>query len=237
MDHVTIEEDNVAERYLLGQLDAEQAGRFEEHYLDCPECLERLELSKRLHQGLKDLAAEDAARLTRTAFLAWLVRRGRPLQAVLALALLAVAILPWALLAPQVSRLAGDSERLAGQLAVALAPQVRTPTYFLSPERSGPGEEPSTRVTLGSAPEWVALALQLPPLESPARYRVRLYQAQGEPLWQSSPIAGDAEGRVTLSVHSSWLVAGDYFVELEELTSGGESRSVARFAFRVRREG
>lgn len=235
MEHVTIEESNVAERYLLGQLDAEEASRFERHYLDCPECLERLELGKRLSQGLKDLAAEEGARLARTALLAWLVR-GRPLKAALVLAVLAVAILPWAVLAPQVSRLAGEHDRLAGELTAALAPQVRTPTYALSPERSGPGEEPSTWVTLHSAPEWVALALQLPPAESSAQYRVRLRPEGGELLWESAPLAGDAAGQVAMSVHSSWLPAADYVVELDALAPGREPRPVARFAFRVRRD-
>lgn len=235
MDHVTIEEENVAERYLMGQLTASEVTRFEEHYLDCPECLERLELSKRLCQGLKEIAAEEGTRLARTALLAWLARRGPALQAVLGLALLTVVIVPWALLAPEVSRLSGEHEWLAGELAQALAPQTRTPVFSLSPERSGPTEEPSTRITLRSTPEWVVLALQLPPSQSSAKYRVRLLGARGEPLWQSGQIEGDAAGRVTLSVHSTWLEASSYLVELDALTPTGEPRPVARFAFGVRR--
>lgn len=236
MDHVTIEEQNFVERYLLRQLAAAEATRFEQHYLDCPQCLEQLELSKRLCQGLKEVAAEEGAQLVRTAFLAWLLRRRRPLKAMLTLALLTVAILPWVLLAPEVSRLSGEHERLQGELAQALAPQAGTPTYSLSPERSGPAAEPSTRITLRKTPEWVVLALQLPPFQSPADYRVRLRVAEGEPLWQSGPLAPDASGRVTLSVHSSWLGAADYVVELDALTPGGESQPVARFAFGVRRD-
>jgi hypothetical protein len=227
MDHETIEEQDVAERYLLGRLGAEDAARFEEHYLDCPLCLEKLELSRRLRDGLKDVAAEEGTKLAGTAVLAWLLRRGRVLQAVLAVALLGVAVLPWALLMREVSR-------LDGELTLALAPQVGTPTYFLSPERSGPGKEPSTRVTLGPEPEWVVLALQPPP--GPARYLVRFRPAGGEALWQHGPVEADAAGRVTLSVHSSWLEGGDYVVELDAVDPQGGSRPVAGFAFRVRRE-
>ncbi len=233
MDHVAIEEDNVVERYLMKQLSAADATRFEEHYLDCSECLEKLELSKRLYQGLQEVAAEEGTRvLARSALLAWLLRRG-PLQAGLGLALLAVVILPWALLMPEVSRVRRDNARVAGELVQALSPQTRTPTYSLSPERSGPGEEPSTRITLGSTPEWVVLTLQLPPFQSPAACRVRLREAEGETLWQSGQIEPDASGRVTLSVHSSWLAASDYVMELDALTPGGESQSVARFTFQV----
>ncbi len=242
MDHVTIEESNVVERYLLGQLAAADAASFEEHYLDCPQCLERLELSRRLRDGLKEVATEDGTQLTRMAILAWLLRRGGAFQAGFTVALLALVILPWAFLVPRVSRLAGEHERLAGELVQALAPQVRTPTYSLSPERSGPGEEPSTRITLRPVPEWVVLALQLPPLEgsSPTAlavdYRVRLLEAEGESLWHSGPLEPDASGRVTLSVHSTWLAATDYVLELDALDPQGESRPETRFAFRVQRD-
>ena len=229
MDHVTIEEHGVVERYLLGQLAPEEAEGFEEHYLDCPECLEKLELSRRLRDGLKEVAAEEGSELARTAIVAWLLRRGRALQAGLTVALLAVVILPWAFLAPEVSRLSHELDQ-------ALAPQVRTPVYSLSPERSGAGEEPSTRITLGPAPEWVVLALRLPPSQSPATCRVHLRQTEGESLWRSGIIEPDISGRVTFSVHSSWLEAAGYVVELDAPTSEGEYRRLTRFAFQIQRE-
>ncbi len=230
MDHLTIEEENVVERYLMRQLTPADAELFEEHYLDCDDCLEKLELAKRLHRGLRDVAAEDGTSLTRMTVLAWLVRRGRGLQTFLAMAVLAVAVLPWALLAPRVSRLTSEHQRLEGELAQALAPQIRTPTYVLSPERSGPGAEPSTRVTLDSTPRWVILALQLPPSGSPAAGRIRLREAEGDTLWESGPMEPDAVGRVTVSVHSSWLESKAYVVEFDSRATGGEW-----FAFRVQR--
>lgn len=231
MDHLTIEEENVVERYLLRKLAPADAEQFEEHYLDCPDCLEKLELSKQLHRGLRDVAAEDGTSLTRMAALAWLVRRGRTLQTFLAVAVLAVAVLPWALLAPRVSRLTDEQQRLEGALAQALAPQMRTPTYVLSPERSGTAAEPSTRVTLDATSEWVVLALQLPPSGSPAASRVRLREAEGRTLWESGPTEPDVSGRVTFSVHSSWLEAKSYVVELDRPATGGEF-----FAFQVQRD-
>jgi hypothetical protein len=74
-----------------------------------------------------------------------------------------------------------------------------------------------------------------PPFPSAAEYRLRLREAAGELVWQSGPVAPDASGRVTLSVHSSRLAAADYVVELDAMTPDGES-PVAGFAFRVRRE-
>lgn len=234
MDHVTIEEQNVAERYLMGKLSAADEARFVEHYLDCPECLEKLELSKRLHQGLREIAAEEGQRTAvRSALLAWILQRGRRVESVLVLGLLAALVLSWAWLGPRVAQLSSEQARLARDLTEALAPQAAVLAVSLSPERSGPDAEPSTRLTLGPTPEWVVLALELPPSQTAASYRVRLREAAGESLWESGRLEPDAAGRVTLSVHSSWLEASRYVVEL---TPHGEAEPVARFAFGVRRD-
>src|SRR5262245_64967773 len=82
----------------MGKLSAEEAERFEEHYLSCPECLDRLELAESMQRGFKRAAGEDAARLAaarQLAVVAWLSRLPRSRQmAVLAMALIIVALLP-----------------------------------------------------------------------------------------------------------------------------------------------
>jgi hypothetical protein len=242
-DHSSLEETNAVERYLMGKLSATEAERFEEHYLDCDECLEKLELSKQLYQGLREIAAEEVPKVliqtavAQTTLLAWLFKRGRAFQGAVALGILCMVILPWAFLMPEMSRLRGQQERLSGKLAAALAPQSQTPAYRLSPERSGPGEEPSTRVTLGATPEWVVLSLQLPPNQSAVSYRVRLLEAGGTTLWQGGPFKSETFGQVTLRVHSSWLEAATYHLELVASNMGGDDPPSARFSFLVRRGG
>jgi hypothetical protein len=98
MDHALIEEQQIAERYLMGKLSPEEAAGFEEHYLHCQECLDRLELAESMERGFKRAAGQDTARLAAThqiAFLAWLSRLGRSRQiAALAMIVLVVALLP-----------------------------------------------------------------------------------------------------------------------------------------------
>lgn len=98
MDHTYIEEQQIAERYALGTLPAAEAERFEEHYLSCPECLDRLELAESMQRGFKRAAGQDAARLAagrQLALVAWLTRLGRSRQmAVLAMGVLVLAVLP-----------------------------------------------------------------------------------------------------------------------------------------------
>jgi hypothetical protein len=239
VDHLRIEEENVVERYLMGRLAASAAEEFEAHYVDCPQCLEQLELGRTLYLGLQEAAAEEGARtLALHVVLAWLARQGRPLRAALAAALLAVVLLPWVVLAPSVVRGRGQRDRLAGELAQAreaLVPQGGTPVVALSPERAGPGEEPSTRITLGAEPEWVVLALEPPPEPSWTRYRVRLLAPGGKLLWQSRPLVPDAAGRVTVGVHSTWLAGPAYVLALDGLNEKKEFRPAARYAFRVER--
>lgn len=239
MDHLRIEEENLIERYLMGQLAAPVAEELEAHYVDCPQCLEQLELDRTLYLGLQEVAAETGARtLAAHAAWAWLARRGKPLRAALAAALLAAVLLPWVVLAPGMWRGRDQRERLAEDLRQARAPQGGTAVVVLGPERAGPAAEPSTRITLGAAPEWVVLVLEPPPAPADlagARYRVRLLEPGGKLLWQSQPLAPDAAGRVTVSVHSTWLAGLAYDLALDELTAGKEFRPAARYAFRVER--
>lgn len=98
MDHDFIEKHQIADRYVMGTLAAEEAERFEDHYLSCPECLDRLELAEGVQRGFRRMANQDAAQLSATrqlALVAWLARLGRSRQlAVLFTAVLVLAVLP-----------------------------------------------------------------------------------------------------------------------------------------------
>jgi hypothetical protein len=98
MDHAAIEEQQIVDRYVAGTLPAEEMERFENHYLSCPECLDRLELAESLQRGFKRMAGQDAAaRATarQLAVVAWLARLGRSRQAaVLMMAVFVLVLLP-----------------------------------------------------------------------------------------------------------------------------------------------
>lgn len=97
MDHTYVEEHQIADRYVMGTLPADEAERFENHYLSCPECLDRLELAESVQRGFKRMAGQDAAGLSavhQLAVVAWLARLGRMGQL---LVLLAFLLLPAAI--------------------------------------------------------------------------------------------------------------------------------------------
>jgi len=94
MDHRTLEERQIPERYLLGRLSPEEAELFEQHLLYCPRCQERVESTEAMVDGLRTVAGEDAATASRLGVLAWLARRGRAVRWSLAAALLLAFLVP-----------------------------------------------------------------------------------------------------------------------------------------------
>ena len=115
MEHDWIDEHQVAERYLLGQLAAAEAAEFEEHSLGCPECLDRLEAAEGLAAGLKRAAAREAALwgvALQVGLFARLARLSRSRQAsVLVMALLLAVVLPGGLLLRRVGELGRELDR------------------------------------------------------------------------------------------------------------------------------
>jgi hypothetical protein len=62
MEHRYIEEHNIIDRYLLRKLSDEDLVRFEEHFLDCRQCLKQLEMTERLRAWLRKAVAEEVLR-------------------------------------------------------------------------------------------------------------------------------------------------------------------------------
>ena len=59
MNHDYIKEFNLVDQYVLGKLAAGEAEEFEDHFIDCPECVEQLNITRSFIQGLKSLAVQE----------------------------------------------------------------------------------------------------------------------------------------------------------------------------------
>src|ERR1700723_2225071 len=62
MDHDYINEHGVVSLYVAGRLSPEERAGFEEHFVDCRQCLDQIEVTGELRDGLRQVAKEDAAR-------------------------------------------------------------------------------------------------------------------------------------------------------------------------------
>ncbi len=134
MDHAAIDELQVVERYLAGRLPADEATRFEEHSLACPECLDRLEVAETLRRGLRGVAAQEVtAGMVRATLLAR-IARSRAASWALGFLFLA-ALLPsfyWA----------RESGKLEAELAAARPAGTASPTNAAPQNRPGPRTAP-----------------------------------------------------------------------------------------------
>lgn len=59
MNHDYIKEFNLIDQYVLGKLATDEAEEFEDHFIDCPECVEQLNITRSLIQELKGLAIQE----------------------------------------------------------------------------------------------------------------------------------------------------------------------------------
>jgi hypothetical protein len=59
MNHDYIKEFNLIDQYALGKLSANEAEEFEDHFIDCPECVEQLNITRSFIQDLKGLAIQE----------------------------------------------------------------------------------------------------------------------------------------------------------------------------------
>jgi hypothetical protein len=133
MDHAYIDENQVAELYLLGKLPPEEAARFEEHSMSCQECLDRLETAETLRLGLRTVAAHEiAAEAVKIGLLARLMRsRLAPLALT---ALLLIAVVPAGLLWRRAGRLEGELAQTREQVREALSRPAPTPAPDPDPD-------------------------------------------------------------------------------------------------------
>lgn len=228
MDHATIERERFIDRYLLAQLNEDEAASFEEHYLGCAQCLDELEAAEQLQLGLKQAAAEDVAKVTATLSLwsrlaRWPHQRPALVFAALALLLLLPAGLSW-----QLSQLQSELARTRVQLETVQSPQAGTLITYLDAERSAPAADsaPTQRIRLPAEPSWIVLAAQLDAAAS--QISAELRDPDGAVIWQASGLTADALGNLTVSVHSAQMQPGDYQLQLS-----ARSRSGQRYTFRI----
>ena len=236
MDHQEIEEHHFPQRYLAGKLSGEDAARFEEHYLHCRDCLERLELAGSLRRGLRHLAAGELAALglvtsaavTRAGRLSGWQRRSAWLAAAV---FLAVALVPSGFLYQQLVQRGHALEQ-------DVQPRVNTAILSLSPSRSTDYSTPENQITLSDAPEWFVLALDVTSTTADdyEAYRVSLFTADRQLRWERSDLVANERGELVIHYHSSFPGPGDYLLSVEGLGSAGEPVFIAPFSLRIARD-
>jgi len=252
MDHAAIEETQLAERYVLGRAGEEERLRFEEHFVDCPACQDRVEAAEGLRSTLKDLAAARLLGPERVEPLL-VSRRARRVALLAAAAGLAAGALS-TLLYFQVRQtgrelaLARDaaaqaqaalerrpvvpdgSAKAAPPAASAPSAAVAAPVFLLNLTRGGEHRELENRVVLPESAPWATLVFDRPD-DSASRYRVSLATATGR-LVEEAMVTRSRSPMLSVTLPSSSLAAGDYVLTVASMGDSGAG-AVIRYSLRV----
>ncbi|HYR87680.1 MAG TPA: hypothetical protein VE422_26590 [Terriglobia bacterium] len=245
MDHQEIVEQNIPDLYLMNKLPSEVRLRFEEHFVSCPECLNRLEATESLRSALrKDLVARTSRPIP--------VVKSRTSLRTYAFATAAAAILIFAgLLATRelldlrnrLSQASASLEQernknaaLNDQIAATAQPQATALVFPLVITRGGPDNAtpPVNRVVLPETPGWLVLSLDLPDTSTFERHRAVLRDSRGTVLSDLSNLKSSSRDTLAISFLSSRFMPGDYVISLEGLTAG-RSMPLGNYSFRVLR--
>jgi hypothetical protein len=261
MEHDYVVEQDIASRYLSGALAPDERATFEEHFVDCPLCLEALENADDLQRGLKSVAVQDASRERRTPNpSAWNARRGI-LAAVGVAAAVAIAVGTADLVGTRrelarVSRTAAD---LAGQsdhaqslirslsdrvqqlesapreaTAAADAGQSNAPVFALTTVRGGGMSTPPNRVALSGTPDWMVLTLELEDSNVAGRFRATLRDSQRRERWRNDRLIASTPDRLAIALRTMPFDEGDYTLEVDHQDPRATDWTLAgRYAFRV----
>jgi Putative zinc-finger len=260
MDHDHIDAEDVAGRYLAGTLPDDERQRFEEHFLDCPRCVDVLERLDGLQQGLRTVAAEDVARVPpgRIRRPAW-----RSFVAAAAGIAAAIALVAGGALWLRERRELGQTSARVADLArrydeaqaanrdlsarvqalersgtrpadASASPPVSVPVFALTTVRAGAGGAAVNRVTLSGSSPLIVLALEIEAHDAASRYRAVLKDGQGRELWHGEDLAASAPDTLGIALASKLLGNGTYVLEIARRRSDADAWSPAgRYAFNV----
>jgi hypothetical protein len=260
MDHHEIKERGIAVRYLLGLLPVEERIRFEEHYIDCEACLDRMDLIEDCHQALQKVAAEKAESSSAglpAGRLAQLIPRRQTallLGAVLLLVLSSLSVL-------EIRRLRQELNQ--AQVAIArqpapppisiepepsptqiqqdkepdpsLQPEANTPIFALNSVRGGQAGLVN-RIELSNSSRWIVFSLELDGDPEYQTYRATISTAAGRRVWRESHLRPNHDGALTVIFPAAFFHAGDYLLSLEGLTVEKQFVAVASYPFRAIKE-
>jgi hypothetical protein len=252
MDHTGIDDALTAEHYVLGRLTEEERQSFEEHFLDCPRCLEAVEAAEGLRDGLKGIApAVSAPAEGNVAPFRPRERKTRPVVTLLAAACVGLAFLS-ALFFRQTRaareeltgsrQLLQQTQRRQAELEGTLgrereeraraAESLRAAPVFMLNLTRGASPEPEDHIVLPEAPGWVTLIFDRPERRGVQDYRVRVSSADGRPVGEAAAARTTEGGLLAVSLPSGRLAAGDYVLEVEGLAAG-RALPLARYRFRA----
>jgi hypothetical protein len=228
MDHHEATRTRAVERYLLGEMTAQERGDFEQHYFGCPDCAADLRITTEFLDAARrelkrDLEAGDLTGGTgppqgRKSF-SMLYWRGA--LAGCAIALLGVVGYQNAVVYP----------RLKGEIAQLNRPSILSPLFLVGGNTRG-GNTPT--VALSKA-QPVLMSVDIPTGEQYSKYACDLVGPSGTIIWSLPVTADQAKDTVPIVVPADGLSHGDYTLIVRGYAkeAGNAPADLAQYRFAV----
>jgi hypothetical protein len=221
MQHSEIERDSLIDRYVRNTLRGAERQSFEEHFLDCPQCLEQLEIASSLRQAIRESAVEAVAAppvaRRRWYVLGWL-------QAAAAACLvitMATSIVFFEQMRHARRELAGAQIELAGVRGLASSPEV----FVLGQSRGGSEVK---EIALPREPRWMVFSIEMDTTQFPS-YRAILTDSNGKEIWQQQGIQPGSPDAIGVTVPSNLVAPGFYALTIEPASLAGARSTLNRF--------
>jgi anti-sigma factor RsiW len=231
MEHHYIDEHNIADRYTLGKLSAEERTRFEDHFVDCERCLNRLEEIELLRGVLQAVPAEERARAThrpQRGFSAWFGQLRWVGQLALVVGALVLLLSPTVWLINERSRLRRDLDQAKAAAARwqqqveetrATAAEREKQRQPIKPESTPPRPPSEPQPQTGSVTPTEISQLSRPQINTPIFV---LNAVRG-----ADPSRPEAANEIVLTRSSAWFVLS---LELEGEPAYANYRATIRTA-------
>jgi hypothetical protein len=218
MNHATVAQQHMTERYLLNELDPKDRDEFEEHFFDCAECALDVHAANLFIENSKVVLAEGPVEVPavvhappKPGWFGWL----RPAFAAPAMAVLLAVV--------------GYQNLVTlPQMKLALAPQVmqwgsvNVATYGST----------GTEITTAPGQGFLVFA-RITPQNGYSKYTAELYNPAAKLEWSLTIPASASQGQWPIAVPGADRQPGTYRLVVKGITPAGESVDVGQGSFEL----
>jgi len=239
MNHRDVEDRNLVELYVARRLNAGDTARFEEHFVDCPQCLDQIEAAERLHAGIKRTAEAKpsnpwgwgigaaAALLIVSGLTFWQAVHSKKLEAELAQARALSSL--WK---SRFEAAAANFQRTQEPVPLVAS------TFALNLSRSGEstGSTPPNRIVVAVGAPWVVLTLDRDWEAGFESLQATLSNSAPKTIWQQGGLTALPGAPLSVAIPVALLQTGDFVLEIEGRRAKSSAlEPVGRYRFRVTR--
>jgi len=251
MDHAYIQEHQIVSQYAVGKLDPADCVEFEDHLVDCPQCLDELELTDDFRHTLRSLESQRERPIDiRFASASPAVFQRRVVAILAAASVIVIGVVSFAFIREnrgterQLEQARTDAStwerryhdehqaRTDAESQLRETPVASAPLFTLNLTRSAnlAAETPSTAVSISRQVKFIVLSLELQNDPDFQSYRATLTDAAGTNAWSTDDIVPATSGGLALVVPASVIHPGKYVLTIEG-RHGGQYSIAGSYSF------